>query len=127
MDISAINQISQNTNNYNTNAIDYTQNIQNNNITESSDTGNQDLANNSKNEAISPETAKKATDKINKLLEDTQTHIEYDQDKNFKQVMVMKVIDNNTHQVVNQIPSKQILDMIAQFCEMAGLILNKKA
>jgi flagellar protein FlaG len=41
--------------------------------------------------------------------------------------MIMKVVDNNTHEVVNQIPSKQVMDMIAQFSEMAGLVLDKKA
>lgn len=82
--------------------------------------------NNSKNEFVTVKEAQKAADKINKLLEDKKTHIELEQDKDFKYVMIMKVIDNNTNKVINQIPSKQILDMVAQFCEMAGLILDKK-
>lgn len=80
-----------------------------------------------KDKGVTVEEAKKATEKINKLLEDKSTHIEYEQDKDFKSVMIMKVVDNNTKQVLNEIPSKQILDMISQFCQMAGLVLDKKA
>lgn len=83
---------------------------------------------NSNLESVSVKDAKKAADKINKLLEGkSSTHIEYEQDQDFKYVMIMKVVDNDTHKVVNEIPSKKILDMVAQFCEMAGLILDKKA
>jgi flagellar protein FlaG len=80
----------------------------------------------SKNEPVREADAKKAVAKINKLLEGKSTHIEYDKDKRFNQVMIMKVVDNNTHKVINEIPSKQVLDMVAQFCQMAGLILDKK-
>ncbi|MDD3223530.1 MAG: flagellar protein FlaG [Clostridium sp.] len=77
---------------------------------------------------VSVKDAKKAADKINKLLEDkSSTHIEYEQDKDFKYIMIMKVVDNDTNKVINEIPSKKILDMVAQFCEMAGLMLDKKA
>ena len=79
------------------------------------------------NKGVSEKDAKKAADKLNKLLEDKNTHIEYKTDDVFKNVMIMDVVDNDTNKVVNQIPSKQILDMVAQFCEMAGLILDKKA
>lgn len=87
---------------------------------------NSDSSNSNKTQ-VSIKDAQKAADKINKLLEDKNTHIELEPDKNFKYVTIMKVIDNNTNKVINQIPSKQIMDMIAQFCEMAGLILDKKA
>lgn len=80
-----------------------------------------------KNDSISVQDAKKATEKINKLLEDKSTHIEYEADKDFKQVIIMKVVDNDTNKVLNEIPSKQILDMVAQFCEMAGILLDKRA
>lgn len=70
---------------------------------------------------------KQTTDKIKKIVKGKSTHIEYEQDKRFKYVMVMKVIDNNTHQEINRIPSKQILDLIAEFCGTSGLLLNKRA
>lgn len=90
-------------------------------------TNNELIDKNGKNEGISEETAKKAADKANEFLKDKNTHIEYEQDKTFKQVMIMKVVDNNTRNVINEIPSKQFLDMIVDFSAMGGLILNKKA
>lgn len=80
-----------------------------------------------KDKNITEDEVRKAVEKFNKLLEDKPTHIEYEQDESFKSIMIMKVVDNATNKVVKEIPSKQILDMVAQFCEMAGLILNKKA
>lgn len=82
---------------------------------------------NDKNQSISEKDAKKAAEVVNKLLKDKDVHIEYEQDEDFKYIMIMKVVDNNTNKVINEIPSKKILDMVAQFCEMAGLIINKKA
>ncbi len=81
----------------------------------------------SESESVTSADAKKAVDKVNKLLEDKTTHLEYEEDKNFKSVLIMKVVDNNTHEVLSEIPSKQIMDLIAQFAEMAGLVLDKKA
>lgn len=81
---------------------------------------------NSKSEQVTSADAKKAVDKVNKLLEDKTTHLEYEEDKNFNSVLIMKVVDNNTHEVLSEIPSKQIMDLIAQFAEMAGLVLDKK-
>ncbi|WP_234119607.1 flagellar protein FlaG [Clostridium hydrogenum] len=92
--------------------------------------GNNDLgadSTKSKNQPISAVDAKKAADKVNELLKDKATHIEYEPDKNFSQVMIMKVVDNSSNEVVNEIPSKQFLDMVASMCEINGLILNKKA
>lgn len=82
---------------------------------------------NSQNNGVNQKNIKKAVDVVNDLLKDKSTHIEYEQDENFKNTTIVKVVDNVTKQVVNEIPSKKILDMVAQFCEMAGLIVNKKA
>lgn len=79
------------------------------------------------NQAVSEKDAQKAVGKLNKLLEDTSTHVEYEHSDPFKSIMIMKVIDNNTNQVITEIPSRKIIDMMAQICEMAGLVLDKKA
>lgn len=96
------------------------------NTLNSDDTSVKVRQSNSKNKYVTVKEAQKVADKVNKLLEDKHTHIELEQDKNFKYVMVMKVIDDNTNKVINQIPSKQILDMVAQFCQIAGLVLDRK-
>lgn len=123
MDVEAISHGGQRQNLYNidNSLVVNNKNVQNN--TENSTVQNRDT----QNDGISEKDAKKAVKVMNDLLKDKSTHIEYEQDKNFKQVMIMKVVDNDTRKVINQIPSKDILDMVAQFCEMAGLIVNKKA
>lgn len=90
---------------------------------ESKDIGN---VKNSEQNTVSLGDAKKAVDKVNKLLEDKTVHVEYSEDANFKSVMIMKVVDNKTNEVLREIPSKQIMDLIERFAEMTGVVINKK-
>ena len=69
---------------------------------------------------------KNAVGKINKLLEGEGTHVQYEKHDVLNQ-MIIKVIDNNTNEVIREIPSKKILDMVAKMCEMAGILVDKKA
>lgn len=67
-----------------------------------------------------------AVNKINKFLEGNGTHLQYEKHDVFNE-MIIKVIDNKTNTVLNEIPSKKILDMVAKMCEMAGILVDKKA
>ena len=67
-----------------------------------------------------------AVNKINKFLEGDGTHLQYEKHDVFNE-MIIKVIDNKTNTVINEIPSKKILDMVAKMCEMAGILVDKKA
>jgi flagellar protein FlaG len=67
-----------------------------------------------------------AVSKINKVLEGEGTHVQYQKHDVLNQ-MIVSVIDNNTNEVIREIPSKKILDMVAKMCEMAGVLVNKKA
>jgi len=69
---------------------------------------------------------KNAIGKINKILEGDSTHLQYEKHDVFNE-MIIKVIDDNTNQVISEIPSKKILDMVAKMCEMAGILVDKKA
>ncbi|MBU3111763.1 flagellar protein FlaG [Clostridium lacusfryxellense] len=69
---------------------------------------------------------KNAVSKINKVLEGEGTHLQYEKHAVLNQ-MIITVINNNTNQVIREIPSKKILDMVAKMCEMAGILVNKKA
>lgn len=69
---------------------------------------------------------KNAVGKINKLLEGEGTHLQYEKHEVLNQ-MIIKVISNNTYQVIEEIPSRKILDMVAKMCEMAGILVDKKA
>lgn len=69
---------------------------------------------------------KNAVSKINKLLEGQGTHLQYEKHDVLNQ-MIIRVIDDNTKEVIKEIPSKKILDMVAKMCEMAGILMYKKA
>ncbi|MCB2310040.1 flagellar protein FlaG [Clostridium tagluense] len=84
-------------------------------------------SNNSLSESDNSEKeVKNAVNKINKFLEGEGTHVQYEKHDVFNQ-MIIKVIDNNTNEVIREIPSKKILDMVAKMCEMAGILVDKKA
>jgi flagellar protein FlaG len=68
-----------------------------------------------------------AVDKLNKFLEDNKTHAVYSNHPVFKNVNVIKIIDDKTGEVVQEIPPQKILDMVAKMCEVVGLFLDKKA
>jgi flagellar protein FlaG len=67
-----------------------------------------------------------AVGKINKFLEGEGTHLQYEKHDVLNQ-MIIKLIDNNTNEVIKEIPSRKVLDMVAKLCEMAGVLVNKKA
>ncbi|MEF2111123.1 flagellar protein FlaG [Clostridium frigoriphilum] len=69
---------------------------------------------------------KNAVNKINRFLDAEGTHLQYEKHDVLNQ-MIITVVDNNTNKVIEEIPSKQILDMVAKMCEMAGILVNKKA
>lgn len=70
---------------------------------------------------------KSAAEKINKLMEGSSTHIEYEVHDKFKDDIIVKIVDNDTHKVVKEIPPKKILDMVAKLCELAGVLIDQKA
>ena len=69
---------------------------------------------------------KNAVKKINKFLDGDGTHVQYEKHDVLNE-MIVRVIDNNTNEVIKEIPSKKILDMVAKMCEMAGVLVDKKA
>ncbi len=68
----------------------------------------------------------KAVDKLNKIIEDEDVYAKYEVHDKLNQIMV-KLIDRNTNEVILEVPSKKILDMVAKMCEMAGILLDKRA
>lgn len=74
---------------------------------------------------IDSKDTKKAVDKLNKLMEDTPTHLEYEVYGKLNSVMI-KVVDDSTKEVIKEIPPKKIVDMVEKLCELAGLFMDKK-
>ena len=68
----------------------------------------------------------KAIDKLNKFLEDKRTHAEYSVHDKLKDIMI-KIVDDKTGDVIQELPPKKVLDMVAKMCEMVGIIVDDKA
>lgn len=66
-------------------------------------------------------------DIVNALLNKHNSHAEYYMHDKFKNVIMIKFIDSDTGEILQEVPPKKIIDMIAKMCEMVGIILDKKA
>jgi len=129
MDVSNIGQNSINLNAYSSNVSDYTQTSTDvvvpqvqkveTQSSEANDNGN------TKKQEYSKKDIDNALNKINNFLKDDTTHAEYTYNEEMKTMMI-KVIDDNTKQVVLEVPPKKILDMVASMMRQVGL-LDKKA
>jgi len=53
------------------------------------------------------------------------TECQFSIHKDTKQIMI-KIIDAQTKEVIKEIPSEKILDMVANMCEVAGLFVDTK-
>lgn len=69
----------------------------------------------------------KSINKLNKFLEDEKTHAEYSYHDKFKNILMIKIVDDETDKVIMEVPPKKILDMVAKMCELAGVLIDKKA
>lgn len=82
--------------------------------------------NKNNNDTVKERDVKKAVDKLNKFLEDNKTHAEYEIHDKFKDIMI-KIVDDKSGEVIQELPPKKILDMVAKMCEMVGILFDKKA
>ncbi|GEP64586.1 hypothetical protein CBE01nite_23540 [Clostridium beijerinckii] len=128
MEVNNIGQSTINTNSYNVNpdVSQYTNANTGVSITQVQKVETQSSEeNNAKNQEYSKKDLDDAVKKINNFLKDDKTHAEYTYNEEMKTMMV-KVIDENTKEVVLEIPPKKILDMVASMLRQVGL-LDKKA
>jgi flagellar protein FlaG len=79
------------------------------------------------NSDYTKEDVQKAVDKLNKVLEDENIQAVYEVHEVFKRDVMIKIVNNNTKEVLLEIPPKKILDMVANMIELVGLLLDKKA
>ena len=75
---------------------------------------------------IGKEDVKNAVDKLNKFLEGEKVHAVYEVHEKLNDIMI-KIVNNETKEVILEIPPKKILDMVAKMCEMVGILVDKKA
>lgn len=62
---------------------------------------------------------------INEMLQPANTHIKFELHEKLNEYYVT-IVDNNTDEVVREIPSKKWLDIYAAMTEFVGLIVDEK-
>jgi flagellar protein FlaG len=76
---------------------------------------------------ISKKELRNAVDKLNTFLEDNKTHAEYEYHDKLRNDLMIKIIDDKTGEVIQEVPPKKILDMVAKMLEIVGVLIDKKA
>lgn len=74
---------------------------------------------------LTPDEAKKAVEGFNTLLKPTQSHLKFLYHEKIGDYYV-QIIDDNTNEVLREIPPKKFLDMVAGIWEQIGLIVDEK-
>ena len=78
-----------------------------------------------KEKKIDGEQLKRAVDKANNVLFKNNTHLKFQIHDKTRDVMV-EIIDDETGEVLKEIPPKKIIDMMAKICEIAGVFVDEK-
>lgn len=66
-----------------------------------------------------------AIERANKKISGSSMEFEFSVHEQTKQILI-KVINSQTKEIVREIPSEKILDMVANMCELAGLFVDEK-
>ncbi len=77
---------------------------------------------------LSPESTrlvKAAVDKANKQMSVRDTSLRFEAHEKTGE-MIVRIIDTNTKEVIREIPSEKILDMVANMLEMAGILVDER-
>jgi flagellar protein FlaG len=73
----------------------------------------------------SKENVQKVVDALNKFVSASNTHIQFKFHEKLKEYYVT-IVNDQTNQVVQEIPSKKLLDIYAAMNEYLGIIVDKK-
>ncbi len=68
---------------------------------------------------------KESVEYANKALEGSGRHFKYEVHEQTKQV-VISVMDDRTNEVITEIPSRKLLDIVGRLMELAGLIVDER-
>ncbi|OES46101.1 flagellar protein FlaG [Domibacillus iocasae] len=78
------------------------------------------------NTPLKEEELQKFADQVNTFLQPTQTHVQFEYHEDLQEYYAV-IVDNNSEEIIKEIPSKKILDMYAAMTEFIGLFVDKKA
>ena len=68
---------------------------------------------------------KDAIDKVNAKIVPSKTRCEFSYHEDTKRVSI-KVIDQNTEEVIREIPPEETLDMLSKMWELAGILIDER-
>lgn len=71
-----------------------------------------------------PKAVKKAVELINKTMESYNTELQFTLHEDSGEYVV-KIINSKDHSVIREIPPERVLDMVAHFKKMLGIIVDK--
>lgn len=74
---------------------------------------------------LSKEQILKELDNLNKFVQSGNTHLKFTFHEKLNEYYV-QIIDDQTNEVIREVPSKKILDMVAKIHEMIGLLVDEK-
>lgn len=75
--------------------------------------------------SFTPQRIIKAIEEANKNLEPIGRKLEYSIHERTNRILV-KVIDTQTEEVIKEIPDEKLMDMMADFCEASGILVDEK-
>lgn len=76
-------------------------------------------------EEIPREDVERATDKLNRLMGLIDKRLRFDIHEKSDQIMV-RVIDQDTENVLKEMPSKRVLELLNSLTDIAGLLIDRK-
>lgn len=68
----------------------------------------------------------RSIERANEKVTTKNTELRFSVHEKTRAIMI-KVMNSDTQEVIREIPSEQILDMVANFMELAGLYIDEKA
>lgn len=74
---------------------------------------------------LSKESLAKAVEGINQTLEITRTHLKFTLHEELQEYYV-QVINDQTQEVIKEIPPKKFLDIVAEIWKLAGILIDEK-
>lgn len=75
--------------------------------------------------SFTPKSIMKAVETMNKELEPSGKKLAYSIHERTNQVLI-KVIDVETDEVIKEIPDEKLMNMMADFCEASGILIDEK-
>lgn len=83
------------------------------------------LISENKQEFIQGEDLEKVVKSLNDFLQPVNTHLKFELHEDLNEYYVT-VVDNQTNEVLKEIPSKKLLDIYAKMADYMGILFDKK-